>query len=189
MNSKDSLTTGRDDDIQATELNTTQTVGRRGTLRSTISWPAPIPIPKMTKETTHPAGSETISPIGQANANPKEPARANQSRLTPGFLMAIHWNDETTAPIRAPSRTYIQIPGSDSHPLAVAPTIDQPDDYRNQVSDRQLDGRRAETQRRKRGLGSGTEHFSIETPKPESTEGGRLVSILKWPEGALLNLG
>ena len=25
--------------------------------------------------------------------------------------------------------------------------------------------------------------------KPESTEGGRLVSILKWPEGALLNLG
>ena len=126
MNSKDSLTTGRDDDIQATELNTTQTVGRRGTLRSTISWPAPIPIPKMTKETTHPAGSETISPIGQANANPKEPARANQSRLTPGFLMAIHWNDETTAPIRAPSRTYIQIPGSDSHPLAVAPTIDQP---------------------------------------------------------------
>ena len=27
------------------------------------------------------------------------------------------------------------------------------------------------------------------TPKPESTEGGRLVSILKWPEGALLNLG
>ena len=27
------------------------------------------------------------------------------------------------------------------------------------------------------------------TPKPESTEGGRRVSILKWPEGALLNLG
>ena len=26
-------------------------------------------------------------------------------------------------------------------------------------------------------------------PKPESTEGGRLVSILKWPEGAPLNLG
>ena len=26
-------------------------------------------------------------------------------------------------------------------------------------------------------------------PKPESTEGGRRVSILKWPEGALLNLG
>ena len=25
--------------------------------------------------------------------------------------------------------------------------------------------------------------------KPESTEGGRLVSILKWPEGAPLNLG
>ena len=25
--------------------------------------------------------------------------------------------------------------------------------------------------------------------KPESTEGGRRVSILKWPEGALLNLG
>ena len=24
--------------------------------------------------------------------------------------------------------------------------------------------------------------------KPESTEGGRLVSILKWPEGAPLNL-
>ena len=24
---------------------------------------------------------------------------------------------------------------------------------------------------------------------PESTEGGRRVSILKWPEGALLNLG
>ena len=24
-------------------------------------------------------------------------------------------------------------------------------------------------------------------PKPESTEGGRRVSILKWPEGALLN--
>ena len=24
---------------------------------------------------------------------------------------------------------------------------------------------------------------------PESTEGGRLVSILKWPEGAPLNLG
>ena len=28
-----------------------------------------------------------------------------------------------------------------------------------------------------------------EPPKPESTEGGRLVSILKWPEGAPLNLG
>ena len=27
------------------------------------------------------------------------------------------------------------------------------------------------------------------TPYPESTEGGRLVSILKWPEGAPLNLG
>ena len=27
------------------------------------------------------------------------------------------------------------------------------------------------------------------TLKPESTEGGRLVSILKWPEGAPLNLG
>ena len=27
------------------------------------------------------------------------------------------------------------------------------------------------------------------TTKPESTEGGRLVSILKWPEGAPLNLG
>ena len=26
-------------------------------------------------------------------------------------------------------------------------------------------------------------------PNPESTEGGRRVSILKWPEGALLNLG
>ena len=26
-------------------------------------------------------------------------------------------------------------------------------------------------------------------PKPESTEGGRRVSILKWSEGALLNLG
>ena len=26
-------------------------------------------------------------------------------------------------------------------------------------------------------------------PNPESTEGGRLVSILKWPEGAPLNLG
>ena len=25
--------------------------------------------------------------------------------------------------------------------------------------------------------------------KPESTEGGRLVSILRWPEGAPLNLG
>ena len=29
-------------------------------------------------------------------------------------------------------------------------------------------------------------YFAI---KPESTEGGRRVSILKWPEGALLNLG
>ena len=28
-----------------------------------------------------------------------------------------------------------------------------------------------------------------DAPKPESTEGGRRVSILKWPEGALLNLG
>ena len=27
------------------------------------------------------------------------------------------------------------------------------------------------------------------TAYPESTEGGRRVSILKWPEGALLNLG
>ena len=27
------------------------------------------------------------------------------------------------------------------------------------------------------------------TAYPESTEGGRLVSILKWPEGAPLNLG
>ena len=30
---------------------------------------------------------------------------------------------------------------------------------------------------------------NILLPKPESTEGGRRVSILKWPEGALLNLG
>ena len=29
----------------------------------------------------------------------------------------------------------------------------------------------------------------IVSPNPESTEGGRRVSILKWPEGALLNLG
>ena len=29
----------------------------------------------------------------------------------------------------------------------------------------------------------------VESLKPESTEGGRRVSILKWPEGALLNLG
>ena len=29
----------------------------------------------------------------------------------------------------------------------------------------------------------------VATTKPESTEGGRRVSILKWPEGALLNLG
>ena len=29
----------------------------------------------------------------------------------------------------------------------------------------------------------------LEQAKPESTEGGRLVSILKWPEGAPLNLG
>ena len=28
----------------------------------------------------------------------------------------------------------------------------------------------------------------IET-KPESTEGGRRVSVLKWPKGAPLNLG
>ena len=28
-----------------------------------------------------------------------------------------------------------------------------------------------------------------EKSKPESTEGGRLVSILKWPEGAPVNLG
>ena len=34
-------------------------------------------------------------------------------------------------------------------------------------------------------------HLKRDTPiaKPESTEGGRLVSILKWPEGAPLNLG
>ena len=33
-------------------------------------------------------------------------------------------------------------------------------------------------------------HYTINFPtKPESTEGGRLVSILKWPEGAPLNLG
>ena len=29
----------------------------------------------------------------------------------------------------------------------------------------------------------------LQLVKPESTEGGRRVSILKWPEGALLNLG
>ena len=34
------------------------------------------------------------------------------------------------------------------------------------------------------GMGS-----QIPLVKPESTEGGRLVSILKWPEGAPLNLG
>ena len=33
-------------------------------------------------------------------------------------------------------------------------------------------------------VGAGTPYA-----KPESTEGGRLVSILKWPEGAPLNLG
>ena len=33
------------------------------------------------------------------------------------------------------------------------------------------------------------ERLSLWTRKPESTEGGRRVSILKWPEGALLNLG
>ena len=31
--------------------------------------------------------------------------------------------------------------------------------------------------------------FQTAELKPESTEGGRRVSILKWPEGALLNLG
>ena len=31
--------------------------------------------------------------------------------------------------------------------------------------------------------------YGLVVPKPESTEGGRLVSILKWPEGAPLNLG
>ena len=36
--------------------------------------------------------------------------------------------------------------------------------------------------------GSGRVQFKP-TVKPESTEGGRLVSILKWPEGAPLNLG
>ena len=35
-------------------------------------------------------------------------------------------------------------------------------------------------------LGSAADIYGL---KPESTEGGRLVSILKWPEGALLNLG
>ena len=30
---------------------------------------------------------------------------------------------------------------------------------------------------------------ALDMAKPESTEGGRLVSILKWPEGAPLNLG
>ena len=34
-----------------------------------------------------------------------------------------------------------------------------------------------------------TKVSSSPLPKPESTEGGRLVSILKWPEGAPLNLG
>ena len=28
-----------------------------------------------------------------------------------------------------------------------------------------------------------------EEPNPESTEGGRRVSVLKWPKGAPLNLG
>ena len=32
-------------------------------------------------------------------------------------------------------------------------------------------------------------HSCVTHLKPESTEGGRRVSILKWPEGALLNLG
>ena len=32
-------------------------------------------------------------------------------------------------------------------------------------------------------------NFDTATLNPESTEGGRLVSILKWPEGAPLNLG
>ena len=31
--------------------------------------------------------------------------------------------------------------------------------------------------------------LGVSKAKPESTEGGRRVSILKWPEGALLNLG
>ena len=34
-----------------------------------------------------------------------------------------------------------------------------------------------------------TDQLGDRFPKPESTEGGRLVSILKWPEGAPLNLG
>ena len=37
-------------------------------------------------------------------------------------------------------------------------------------------------------FGIDTEDLEV-MPKPESTEGGRLVSILKWPEGAPLNLG
>ena len=28
-----------------------------------------------------------------------------------------------------------------------------------------------------------------ESPKPESTEGGRRGGVLKWPEGAPVNLG
>ena len=40
-------------------------------------------------------------------------------------------------------------------------------------------------------VGGGTSSVvaKADPPKPESTEGGRLVSILKWPEGAPLNLG
>ena len=35
----------------------------------------------------------------------------------------------------------------------------------------------------------GSQSIRYGKPYPESTEGGRLVSILKWPEGAPLNLG
>ena len=36
--------------------------------------------------------------------------------------------------------------------------------------------------------GEGIDFYAVKA-NPESTEGGRLVSILKWPEGAPLNLG
>ena len=123
-----SVTTGSDDDIHARVLIAIHTYLRIGILRNASNCAIPIPNPKIMNETTHPAGSASISPSGQATAKPAELTSVNGNRPIPTFLLTtIHWNDEMTAPMTIPSRTNWGMSGSDSQPFVVRPITVQPD--------------------------------------------------------------
>ena len=55
--------------------------------------------------------------------------------------------------------------------------------------DRRSEGRKAAIVAVSRALDARPSEFAHTMSNPESTEGGRRGSVLKWPEGAPVNLG